>query len=133
MASLTLATLAVSAVLASVTATAPETTPRTATQPAPPARTVTQPAPPARTVTKTVTTPAQTVTTPSRTATVTQKTATSVRPTVTVATTGADSDGDGSVPWWVWLLIALGVAGVAVGIVLIRRSDPPDDTLPPPA
>jgi len=128
----TLATLAVAAVLMGVAPSAPAavTSSVTQTAPAPPPKTVTQTAP-ARTVTKTVTTPAETVTTPSRTASVTHTTVTSVTPTVTVAATGASSDGDDLAPWWVWLLIALGVAGVVVGIVLVRRRNPPDGPLPP--
>jgi hypothetical protein len=42
----------------------------------------------------------------------------------------------GSIPWWVWLILVVGVAGIALSLVLRRRREeppPPPATPPPPA
>lgn len=75
--------------------------------------TVTQPVQ-STTVTKTET---RTAAAPAATTSVTnQTTSIQVTPTST-ATTGSSS----GVPWWGWLLIALGAVGLAIGIFLIGR------------
>jgi len=73
--------------------------------------TVTQP-PQSSTVTET-----RTATAPAQTTSVTnQTTSVQVAPT---STTGGGSGG--GVPWWGWLLIALGVAGIGIGMFLVGR------------
>ena len=84
---------------------------------------------PARTVPeRTASTPASTttVTAPSRTVTATRTTSVTQQSTVTnvvvaPASTTSDASGGDGMPWWGWLLIALGVAGIAVGMFVAGR------------
>lgn len=83
--------------------------------------------PQSKTATQATTTRSTTVTrTQTATATASASTSTA-NPTATVkvlptSTTGGTSDG---VPWWGWVLIALGVAGVVIGGVLLVRGRRP--------
>jgi cobalamin biosynthesis Mg chelatase CobN len=78
-----------------------------------PTTTVTQPAQ-STTVTKTET---RTAAAPAPATSVTNQT-TSIQVTPTSTTTG---DSSGGVPWWGWLLIALGVIGLALAMFLLGR------------
>jgi hypothetical protein len=72
------------------------------------------------------------------TTTVTQPAQTSTATTVAVvptSTTGSES-GDGGLPWWGWLLIAVGVVAIGFGIYRLGRRREHgvaagDDVLPP--
>jgi len=49
--------------------------------------------------------------------------------TTGTATTPAE-ESDGGMPWWGWVLIAVGVAAIVIGIRVLRRrkdDEPPDD------
>lgn len=66
-----------------------------------------------------------TIATKTQTATASASTSTSTTShpaVVNVVPTSTTGSGSGSVPWWGWLLIGLGVAGVVIGGVLIARS-----------
>lgn len=92
-----------------------------------PSKTTTATQPPKTTTAERTTT----VTQPAQSATVTKtetKTAAAPAPTTSVTnqTTGikvtpASTSTGGGVPWWGWLLIALGVVGLALGIFLLGR------------
>ncbi len=74
-------------------------------------KTIKPPAPP-KAVTKT-----ETSTTPSQSAQITHdSTSVQIAPTSTTA-----DDSSGGVPWWGWLLIALAVGALAIGIVTLGR------------
>lgn len=86
-----------------------------------PAKTGTTPTPPPKTTTVEKTT---TVTVPARTTTVVAPTTSVTNQTTTVhltptSTTGSESSG--GIPGWGWLLIALGVVGIGVGMFLAGR------------
>jgi hypothetical protein len=68
---------------------------------------------PAKTVTET-----KTVTTPGNTTSVTSSTTKVVL--LTTATTAGHGENS-SLPWWGWVLIALGVAGIVMGVVALSR------------